>query len=83
MAHLKIIYDGEKCLGVQECKQCLKICPQSVFMMSPKGGMKKFKTADEADGYELWIIYETTCTGCNWCVDVCPTKALTIQKVEN
>ncbi|MFX1450539.1 MAG: 4Fe-4S dicluster domain-containing protein [Promethearchaeota archaeon] len=81
MAQLKIKYDEEKCLGVQECKLCLKICPESVFMMSPKGGMKKFKTADEADGYELWIIYESTCTGCNWCVNICPTKALSIEEV--
>lgn len=81
MAQLKINYDKEKCIGVQECKECLKICPQSVFMMNPKGGMRKFKIADEAEGYELWIVYETMCTGCNWCVKVCPTQALSIEAI--
>ncbi|NVM27240.1 MAG: 4Fe-4S binding protein [Candidatus Helarchaeota archaeon] len=78
MARVKIRYDESQCQGVQSCKKCLEVCPQSVFAMIPINN-EKFKIADESGGYELWIVYETSCIACNLCVDACPPKALSIE----
>lgn len=69
--------DSEKCLGPFECGKCLKSCPASVFITFPNERVR-------GEICEEWSIVadDTSCWGCDVCLDVCPKEAITISEVE-
>ncbi len=76
---MQIIIDYSKCTSPLDCARCLKACPEAVLADKPVK-IEKFKET-ESKNYKLFPIYESLCTGCMECVNVCPEKAIVIQKV--
>lgn len=67
--------DGEKCLLPRECRRCLELCPEFVFMTYPLKRRMPFRKAGD------WIIvpvHQTLCTACMICVNSCPEGAITV-----
>jgi NADH-quinone oxidoreductase subunit I len=80
---VKIEVNYERCQTPFDCKKCLVICPQAVFVV---GAVKveRFKETDpkEPGAYQLTPFYLDKCTACGDCVNVCPQDALKISTVE-
>ncbi len=77
---IKIIIEKTKCrfslfdpLG---CKKCIEICPVVVFGSVPKDR----KPGGAPTIYELTLPWEDQCNECGACVQVCPTKAITLGR---
>lgn len=75
---VRILIDGEKCLGPLACGKCLKGCPSSVFITFPRA-RERGKVCGE------WglVANDTLCWGCGVCLKVCPTKAITLHPLED
>lgn len=76
---MQIIIDYSKCTSPLDCARCLKACPEAVLVAKPVK-VEKFKET-ESNNYKLYAIYESLCTGCLECVNVCPVRALEIKRV--
>jgi len=65
---IKVNIINNKCLYIQECGQCIKICPVSIF---------------DKRGNEPIIVQnnEDECTLCDLCLTSCPTDAVEITKL--
>jgi ferredoxin len=69
--------DESKCVGIFECGKCVKSCPASVFITYPKERVKGEICND-------WSIVadDTSCWGCDVCMEVCPKDAITINEIK-
>jgi NADH-quinone oxidoreductase subunit I len=73
----KITVDRDRCRTPYQCKRCLQVCPQAVFMVLPRE-MSTFRENDPEE-YDLLPVFKDKCTLCNDCVRVCPLDALAIS----
>jgi NAD-dependent dihydropyrimidine dehydrogenase PreA subunit len=64
---IDLAVNWDTCLGIEECGECIEVCPVNVF---------------EDDRGELKTVYdsEDECTLCDMCIQKCPVEALTIVK---
>ncbi len=83
-------WDLDKCI---QCNQCSFVCPHAAIRpalltedelaVAPVGYTTKKATGK---GYEDFVyriqVSPLDCTGCNNCVDICPTKALSMQPLD-
>jgi NADH-quinone oxidoreductase subunit I len=71
--------DAAKCTVPFACKKCLEVCPQAVFFVF---GIKHERGREidpnEPGAYGLGVAYQDKCTGCDDCIEVCPSDAITI-----
>lgn len=69
--------DKTKCIGPFDCGECLKKCPATVFITYPKKRVRGEICTD-------WDIVadDTSCWGCDTCINVCPENAITIIELE-
>lgn len=71
---IRIEVDREKCGNAMECKLCLRICPQMVFMMFPST-YEKYKLSEK---FYVRPVHAIACVLCNLCVEKCPKGAIKI-----
>ncbi len=76
---MRISIDYSKCTSPLDCAKCAVACGEAVFVMKP-AKIEKFKETKSQD-YRLYALYESLCTACMDCVNVCPVKALEIKEV--
>lgn len=75
----KIDIDATKCTVPLDCRRCLEICPQAVFVVESAAFPRLRELDHKQPGtYELSTKYRYACTLCNECVDVCPVNAITL-----
>ena len=65
---IAISVNKEKCLGVNECGECVNICPMEVF--------------DEDDDGKSSPVNAEACEGCESCVATCEEEAITLEGSE-
>ncbi len=79
---IKITVDRTKCrfslFDPSGCKRCMEICPVVLFGCVPK----ERKAGSAPTVYALTIVWEELCNGCGACVQVCPTRAITLEEYE-
>lgn len=71
-----------RCTTPFNCKKCIQLCPQAVFMVGPvkiERGRQTDKT--EPGSYKAEAYFPDKCTACNVCIDICPVNAITITEV--
>jgi len=73
----QVTIDKEKCTTPFECKKCLQVCPQAVFVVGPTN-VERFKETDPRD-YDVQAVFRDKCIGCMDCVKVCPTGAIRVK----
>lgn len=64
-----------KCTSPRDCRRCLEVCPEGVFMMYPETLRRPGRRAGS------WVIAParaTRCTGCMVCVGKCPNVAISV-----
>lgn len=80
MSKIKINIDENKCTDPQECRECLKICPPGVYILT-------FRDKDYHNPKD-WIIYPVfprlclknkNSGNCNICIEKCPNNAIIIK----
>lgn len=72
---VRVELDESKCKSVHDCRRCLEVCPQDVFMTYARSARRPGKRAGD------WVIMPVLvrmCTGCMVCEQVCPTGAIKI-----
>ena len=65
---IKLEIDLNKCTGIKECGECLRVCPVNIF--TPNGD---YPMAVESN--------EDECTLCDLCLQGCKADAITIHKL--
>lgn len=73
MVRIKI--DEHKCKVPRECRRCLEVCPESVFMTYPRIPRRPGKKAED------WVIvpvHVTLCSVCGICVAACTRNAIAV-----
>lgn len=63
------VVDKNKCVGVDDCGECVEVCPVEVFE-GGEDGKSDPVNADE-------------CLGCESCIEVCPNEAITVEEMDN
>jgi NAD-dependent dihydropyrimidine dehydrogenase PreA subunit len=63
------VVDKNKCVGVDDCGECVEVCPVEVFE-GGEDGKSDPVNADE-------------CLGCESCIEVCPNEAITVEEIDN
>ena len=76
---MKIEWDNSKCPDPRDCHKCLNACPQGVFTTYPRDGRGPGK---EAGDWVLLPSFQSLCTGCRICEDICPQNAITVKVPE-
>lgn len=73
MAAIRI--DESRCRSPRECRKCLEVCPEGVFMTFPRRHRQPGIAAND------WVIvaaHVTQCTCCSECVVSCPQQAISV-----
>ena len=73
-----ILVDDEKCNDPLSCRRCLLVCPTRVLGLGTSVGPEKFKEIDPRHFVVRGVRYQF-CTGCEMCVEACPTDAIQIS----
>lgn len=73
----EIEIDRDKCTKPYDCKICLQICPEAVFMVQPNK-IEPYKETNPED-YKLVATWRDKCVACMDCVKSCPNDALKIK----
>ena len=74
---IKIEINHSKCPTPFDCKKCLQICPQAIFLCHAVKTQKYRETDPKEPGaYLHFPYYVDKCTGCGDCVKVCPNDAI-------
>lgn len=76
---VQIEINEEKCKSPRECRKCLEVCTEGVFMTSPRVGRAPSKKAED---WVITAVFLTLCTGCKVCEEICPQDAITVSVVE-
>ncbi len=63
------IVDNAKCKGVDECGECIDICPMDVF--------------DKGKDGKCDPVSADACEGCESCVETCEEEAITLEGDED
>jgi NAD-dependent dihydropyrimidine dehydrogenase PreA subunit len=65
---IRIDIDFDRCLGIEQCGQCIKVCPVGIFTSN--------------DDYPKRVeAHEDECTLCNLCLQGCGVDAIRIHKL--
>lgn len=72
---VRITIDEHKCKVPRECRRCLEVCPESVFMIYPR---KPRSPGKKAANWVIVPVHLTLCTACGVCVEACPRYAITL-----
>jgi NAD-dependent dihydropyrimidine dehydrogenase PreA subunit len=73
----EINIDQKLCQKPLVCAVCLSACPQAVFKATPANVYQFRETPDEE--YRVRPAYRVNCSGCGQCVELCPTRAISIE----
>ena len=65
---IRVEINSDSCAGVNDCGQCIHVCPVGIFKDSAQ-----FPRVDEAN--------EDECTLCGLCLQACEPHAITIRKL--
>ena len=65
---IKIEIDSGKCAGIDDCGQCIRVCPVNIFM---KNGDMPVAVGENED----------ECTLCELCIEACGPSAVIIHKL--
>lgn len=83
----KAEWKNERCI---QCKNCIMSCPHSAIKLKIvkdeelENAPKDFKFLKTKNGDNFCLFVDTKkCTGCSNCVNICPTKALILEKYSN
>lgn len=60
--------NSSSCEGIEECGQCLKVCPVNIFREGENGPSVIKENQDE-------------CTLCDLCIEACAPDAIKIRKL--
>ena len=64
---IKLQIDEEKCLGIEKCGRCIKVCPVKIFAAKGDRPVSVGENEDE-------------CTLCDLCIANCDPGAITVVK---
>jgi ferredoxin len=67
---IKLSIDDKKCISVDGCTTCVKVCPVGIF-----------KQADNEARIVVDEASEDECTLCDLCLSQCPSEAITLRKL--
>jgi len=76
---MHITIDYSKCTSPLDCAKCAQTCKEAVFIMKPIK-IEKFRETNSTN-YRLYPLYESLCTGCLECINVCPVQAIEIKNI--
>ena len=65
---IKVEIDFDKCVGLEECGQCIQVCPVNIFKQSSGKPVAVEENEDE-------------CTLCQLCIDACRPQDIIINKL--
>jgi ferredoxin len=65
---IDVSIDRNKCIGITECGQCIRVCPVNIF-------------EDEAEWPDTIVENLDECTLCNLCLNTCKPGAIVISKL--
>ena len=65
---IDVSIDRNKCIGITECGQCIRVCPVNIF-------------EDEAQWPDTIVENLDECTLCNLCLNTCKPGAIVISKL--
>ena len=71
---IRMEVDQQKCNNAMDCKICLKVCPQKVFVMLP-ATYEKYKLSEK---FYVRPVHIIACTACGICVEKCPKSAIKV-----
>ena len=72
---VRVEVTGERCRSPRECRRCLEMCPEFVFMTHPR---KCRLPGRRAKDWVVVPVHLTLCTRCMVCVEACPQNAITV-----
>ena len=75
---VEIEVNQEKCKSPRECRKCLEVCTEGVFMNHPRVGRKPGKKTED---WAIRPLFLSLCTACKICEEVCPKSAIRVSMV--
>jgi len=73
---INIEWDEKKCPTPRDCRKCLELCPQGVFVTYGRGGRQPGKKEEDWVIAPGWIFL---CDGCKVCEEICPQDAIKVN----
>jgi ferredoxin len=71
----EIRIDESRCTSPRECRRCLEVCPEGVFMIFPR---RPREPGIAANDWVIMATHVTQCTGCSECAASCPQAAISV-----